>query len=369
MANKKRQSKKNSGPGNPAKAAPRGRSVHRIQAQQGIDALRDDYVRWVAAQVPGFSTADAAQASEIQLEVVQAVIGDYAEAARSAQIFNIDAEVFGEALAQFLIALPDEVAPEPIFTTWLDFLSFIEEHELWEGDQEDYEELREMLEDALEGFAQGDAEICELLRATELFAKVKSFALALGDGIDVSDFSESSNAPRARVLEAMGVDPDSIEEDAPAPLVFNYVWNAAMMSVVETEGEKIVRDDEAFAAFVEGEDAVSAQLLFEMAVGAVQGHLNPTMDDTLRDEAHYLVLRNLLVTASTGREGDMDGLRRNVGPKIYDQVLPEAQAAMASLASFGLLELNDGAYSIDERLTPIISAGISEVEAFFEEAE
>ncbi|GAA1406044.1 hypothetical protein AUR04nite_16980 [Glutamicibacter uratoxydans] len=367
MASKKRQSKKNSGPGNPAKAAPRGRSVHRIQAEQAVDALRDQYVRWVAAQVPGFSTADAAQASEIQLEVVQAVVGDYAEAARSSQIFKIDAEIFGESLAQFLVTLPDEVAPEPIFTTWLDFLSFVEEHELWEGDQESFEELREMLEDALEGFAEGDAEICELLRGTALFPRVKSFALALEDGIDVTDFSEASNEPRARVLAAMGV--ESSDPDAPAPLEFNYIWNAAMMSVVVSDGDKIVRDEEAFAAFLEGEDAASAQILFEMAVGAVQGHLNPTMDDTLRDEAHYLVLRNLLVTASTGREGDVEGLRRNIGPKIYDQVLPEAQAAMASLASFGLLELNDGVYSIDERLAPVISAGISEVEAFFEDAE
>ena len=73
MASKKRQSKKNSGPGNPAKAAPRGRSVHRIQAEQAVDALRDQYVRWVAAQVPGFSTADAAQASRSAFRIAAAM--------------------------------------------------------------------------------------------------------------------------------------------------------------------------------------------------------------------------------------------------------------------------------------------------------
>ena len=369
MASKKRPSKKNSGPGNPAKAASRGRSVHRIQIQQAVDALRDQYVSWVLANSEGFTGAQAAQATEIQLDVVRAIAGEYAEAARSAKLFDLDVDLFGNAFAEFLVTLPDGVAPEPLFSTWLDFFSFVEDQQLWEGAAENLEALREMLEDTLNGFAEGDAEIAQLLRATELYAKVKSFAQAIGDGIDLSDFSDASNEPRSRVIAAMGMNPEDISEDDPAPLEFNYIWNAAVMSVVNTEGEKIARDDEAFALLIDGEDADSAQLLFEMAVGAVQGHLNPTMDDTLRDEAHYLVLRNLLVTASTGREGDPEGLRRNVGPKIYDSVLPEAQAAMESLARYGLLEVNDGIYSIDERLVPVISAGISEVEAFFEEAE
>ena len=368
MASKKRQGKKNSGAGNPAKAAQRGRSVHKIQAELSVDALRGQYVAWVAAQVPAFSPADAAQAAEIQLDVIRTIGGEYAETARSANLFDLDPEVFGQALADFLVNLPDNVAPEPIFSTWLDFFSFAEDHGLWEGGAENLEEAREMLEDALDGFAEGDAEICALLRGTELFDAVKNFAVAIGDGIDISDFSESSNAARAKVFAAMGIDPQEIDPDEPAPLMFNYIWNAAMMSVAETNENSIVRDEEAFAEFLDGEEADSAQLLFEMAVACVQAHLNPTMESSLRDEAHYLVVRNLLVTASTGRDGDLEGLRRNVGAKIYDSVLPEATEAMASLARFGLLQRAGEAYSIDERLVPVISAGISEVEAFFEEA-
>ncbi len=368
MASKKRQNKKNSGAGNPAKAAQRGRSVHKIQAEQSIDALRGQYVTWVAAQVPSFSPADAAQAAEIQLDVIRTIGGEYAQTAGNSNLFALEPETFGQALADFLVNLPDNVAPEPIFSTWLDFFSFAEENTLWQGPVENLEELREMIEEALEGFAEGDAELCTLLRGTELFQSVKSFALALGDGILSNDMTDAASSTRDKVFAAMDINPQDIAQDEPAPLRFNYIWNAAMMSVVTTTETSIVRDEEAFAAFVDGEQADSAQLLFEMAVACVQAHLNPTMDSSLRDEAHYLVVRNLLVTASTGREGDLDGLRRNVGAKIYDAVLPEATQALASLAGFGLLQRKGDNYSIDERLVPVISAGISEVEAFFEEA-
>lgn len=368
MASKKRQGKKNSGAGNPAKAAQRGRSVHKIQAELSVDALRGQYVAWVAAQVPAFSPADAAQAAEIQLDVIRTIGGEYAETARSSNLFDLDPELFGQVLADFLVNLPDNVAPEPIFSTWLDFFSFAEDTSLWQGGAENLEEVREMLEDALDGFAEGDAEICALLRATPLFDAVKNFAVAIGDGIATNDFTDSASSSRAQVFEAMGIDAQSVEADAPAPLRFNYIWNAAMMSVVTTTETSIVRDEEAFAEFLDGEQADSAQLLFEMAVACVQAHLNPTMDTSLRDEAHYLVVRNLLVTASTGLDGDLEGLRRNVGAKIYDSVLPEATEAMASLAGFGLLQRDGETYSIDERLVPVVSAGISEVEAFFEEA-
>ncbi len=369
MGSKKRQGKKNSGAGNPAKSAPRGRSVYRIQVEQYLESLRAPYTAWVTTAVPAFSPEDAATAASIQLNVVGAVGGEYAQRANSSNLHNIDVDLFGETLAEYLVSLDDAVAPEPIFSAWLDYLSFVEENKLWEGESEDFQALREMLEDTLDGFAESDAEICELLRATELFKQVKAFALALGDGVDMSDSSEESTAARTRVLRAVGVDPESFDNDEPAPLAFTYVWGAARLSVVTYDGPVMTLDEESYDLVVDGAEAGSAQLLFEMAVGAVQAHLNPAFDVTLRDEAHYLVLRNLLVTASTGRDGDLEGLRRNVGPKIYDAVLPEAQAAMESLANYGLLTKDEDNYSIDERLVPVISAGITEVETFFEEAE
>lgn len=369
MASKKRQGKKNSGAGNPAKSAPRGRSVYLIQVEQYVESLREQYTEWVAKTVPAFSPEDAAQAAIIQLGIIRAVGGHYAQHASSSNLKNIDVDLFGESLAEYLVGLPDSVAPEPIFSSWLDYLSFLEENQAWEGQAEDFEALREMLEDTLEGFAEGDAELCELLRGTELFERVKAFALALGDGVDMSDTNEDSNEARTRVLRAVGVDPETFNNDEPAPLAFTYIWGAAQMSVVNFDGPMMSLDEESYDLLVDGTEPGSAQLLFEMAVGAVQAHLNPAYDVNLRDEAHYLVLRNLLVTASTGRDGDLEGLRRNVGPKIYDAVLPEAKAAMDSLVSYGLLAKNGETYSIDERLVPVISAGITEVETFFEEAE
>ena len=369
MASKKRQSKKNSGAGNPAKAAQRGRSVYRIQVEQYVDSLREDYTAWVSATVPAFSPEDAATAANAQLFAIGAVGAEYAQKASSSNLRDIDLDVFGESLAEHLMGLPDSLAPEPIFVSWLDYLSFLEERDLWEGEAENFEALREMLEDTLDGFAEGDAEICELLRETELFNKVKAFALALGDGVDMSDDSEAGSEARARVLTALGLDPKALDTDAPAPLVFTYIWGAARLSVVDFDGPMMTLDEESYDLLVDGDQAASAQILFEMAVGCVQAHLNPAFDVTLRDEAHYLVLRNLLVTASTGRDGDLEGLRRNVGPKNYDAVLPEAQAAMDSLVGYGLLAKEGDTYSIDERLVPVISAGITEVETFFEEAE
>lgn len=369
MASKKRQGKKNSGAGNPAKAAARGRSVHRIQAEAQIEAMRHDFTAWVAAQVPAFSPEQAAQAASMQLDVIGVIAGQYAETARSSNLFDLDIDIFGETLAEHLGSLPEDLAPEPIFTTWLEYFSFVEDSKLWEGPAENLEALREMLEDTLNGFAEGDAELCELLRGTELFSQVKAYAEALGGGVDMEDAGPASEAPRAKVLRAVGLDPDTFDTEGPAPLVFNYIWSAGRMSVVESEGSVLRTDQDAYDLLVDGNEAASAQLLFEMAVGAVQAHLNPAFDTTLRDEAHYLVLRNLLVTASTGRDGDLEGLRRNCGPKIYDAVLPEAQAAMDSLARYGLLAKHGEHYSIDERLVPVISAGITEVEAFFEEAE
>jgi len=369
MASKKRPGKKNSGAGNPAKSAPRGRSVYLIQVEAYLESLREQYTGWVAATVPAFSPEDAAAAASIQLNVVGAVGGAYAQRASSSNLHNIDIDLFGETLAEYLVGLDDSVAPEPIFASWLDYLSFLEENKLWEGESENFDALREMLEDTLEGFAESDAELCELLRGTKLFEQVKAFALALGDGVDMTDLSEESNDARARVQRAVGIDPETFDNDAPAPLAFTYVWGAAQMCVVEQDGPIMKLDEESYDLLVDGTEADSAQLLFEMAVGAVQAHLNPAYDVTLRDEAHYLVLRNLLVTASTGREGDLEGLRRNVGPKIYDAVLPEAQAAMDSLVNYDLLAKDGDTYSIDERLVPVISAGITEVEAFFEEAE
>jgi len=369
MASKKRHSKKNSGAGNPAKAAQRGRSVYRIQVEQYIDALREDYAAWVASTVPAFSPEDAAAAADIQLYVIGAVGAEYAQKANSSNLHDIDIDLFGESLAEHLMGLPETLAPEPIFTSWLDYLSYLEERNLWEGEAENFEALREMLEDTLEGFAEGDAEICELLRETKLFKQVKAFALAIGDGVDMSDESEANKEARARVLNSLGLDAETFDTDGPAPLVFTYIWGAARLSVVDFDGPTMRLDEESYDLLVDGDQAASAQILFEMAVGCVQAHLNPTFDVALRDEAHYLVLRNLLVTASTGREGDLEGLRRNVGPKIYDSVLPEAQAAMDSLVGYGLLSKDGEIYSIDERLVPVISAGITEVETFFEEAE
>ena len=369
MASKKRQSKKNSGAGNPAKSAQRGRSVYRIQVEQHVDSLREDYAAWVATTVPAFSPEDAAAAANMQLFVIGAVGTEYAQKASSSNLRDIDIDLFGEALAEHLMSIPETMAPEPIFSSWLDYLSFLEENKLWEGAPENFEALREMLEDTLDGFAEGDAEICELLRGTELFTKVKAFALALGDGVDMSDDSEAGIQARTRVLLALGLDPQSFDTEGPAPLVFTYIWGAARLSVVDFDGPTMNLDEESYDLMVDGDQAASAQILFEMAVGCVQAHLNPTFDVTLRDEAHYLVLRNLLVTASTGRDGDLEGLRRNVGPKNYDAVLPEAQAAMESLVHYGLLAKDGETYSIDERLVPVISAGITEVETFFEEAE
>ncbi|MFK0083188.1 hypothetical protein [Glutamicibacter sp. NPDC090743] len=369
MASKKRQGKKNSGAGNPAKAAARGRSVFLIQAEQQINALRHDYTTWVAQQVPAFSPEQAAQAAGMQLDVIGQIAGQYAENARSSNLFDLDIDVFGETLAEHLGNLPESLAPEPIFTTWLEYFSFIEQRMLWQGPAENLEALREMLEDTLNGFAEGDAELCGLLRETKLFSQVKAYAQAVAEGVDMEDFSAAAEAPRAKVLTAVGLDAETFDPEGPAPLAFNYIWSAGRMSVVESEGSVLRTDPDAYELLVAGEEAGSAQLLFEMAVGCVQAHLNPTFDVTLRDEAHYLVLRNLLVTASTGREGDLEGLRRNCGPKIYDAVLPEARIAMDSLVGYGLISKDGERYSIDERLVPVISAGISEVEAFFEEAE
>lgn len=367
---KKRPAKKNSGFGNPAKNAQRGRSMHRLQIAQAVEAISADYTEWVSGQVPTFTAEQAAQAARMHLDVIRDSAGDYAELARSSELFDLDPELFGNALAEFLVDLPESLAPEPILTSWLDFFSFAEDRGLWEGEEETLEELREMLEDVLGGFAEGDAELCELLRATKLFTMVKGFAEAIGEnGIDLSEQGEGSDAARAKVFAAVGIDPQSVNPEDPAPLIFTYVWNAALLSVIDAEDGKVTTNQEAFEQLLQGDQTDSAQLLFEMAVGAVQAHLHPTGEDTLRDEAHYLVLRNLLVTASTGREGDTEGLRRNVGPKIYDAVLPEAQAAMASLVELGLLESEDGVYRIDERLVPVISAGISEVEAYFEDVE
>lgn len=369
MASKKRQGKKNSGAGNPAKAAARGRSVFRIQAEAQVDALRHDFTAWVANQVPAFSPEQAAQAAGMELDVIGQVAGQYAENARSSNLFDLDVDVFGQSLAEHLGTLPESLAPEPIFTTWLDFFSFAQDRQLWEGPEENLEALREMLEDTLNGFAEGDAELCELLRATKLFTQVKAYAETLVEGVDMEDFSPEAQEPRAKVMQAVGLDAQTFDPEGPAPLAFNYIWSAGRMSVVESEGSVLRTDQDAYDLLVAGEEAASAQLLFEMAVGCVQAHLNPTFDVALRDEAHYLVLRNLLVTASTGREGDLEGLRRNCGPKVYDAVLPEAKLAMDSLADYGLITKDGEHYSIDERLVPIISAGISEVEAFFEEAE
>lgn len=173
MGSKKRQGKKNSGAGNPAKSAPRGRSVYRIQVEQYLESLRAPYTAWVTTAVPAFSPEDAATAASIQLNVVGAVGGEYAQRANSSNLHNIDVDLFGETLAEYLVSLDDAVAPEPIFSAWLDYLSFVEENKLWEGESEDFQALREMLEDTLDGFAESDAEICELLRATELFKRVK----------------------------------------------------------------------------------------------------------------------------------------------------------------------------------------------------
>lgn len=369
MASKKRQGKKNSGAGNPAKAAVRGRSVFKIQAEAQVDALRGDYTAWVAEQVPVFTAEQASQAAGMQSDLIGQIAGEYADNARNSNLFDMDVDVFGETLAMHLGNLPESLAPEPIFTTWLEYFNFVDDRKLWQGPAENLEALREMLEDTLNGFAEGDAELCELLRGTKLFTQVKAYAEALAEGVDMEDFSAEAQAPRAKVLNAVGLDAETFDPSGPAPLAFNYIWSAGRMSVVESDGSVLRTDPDAYDLLVAGEEAGSAQLLFEMAVGCVQAHLNPTFDVTLRDEAHYLVLRNLLVTASTGREGDLEGLRRNCGPKIYDEVLPEARTAMDSLADYGLISKDGEHYSIDERLVPVISAGITEVEVFFEEAE
>ncbi|WP_347038490.1 hypothetical protein AAHB37_18635 [Glutamicibacter halophytocola] len=289
MASKKRQSKKNSGAGNPAKSAQRGRSVYCIQVEQHVDSPREDYAAWVATTVPAFSPEDAAAAANMRLFVIGAVGTEYAQKASSSNLRDIDIDLFGEALAEHLMSIPETMAPEPIFSSWLDYLSFLEENKLWEGAPENFEALREMLEDTLDGFAEGDAEICELLRGTELFTKVKAFGLALGDGVDMSDDSEAGIQARTRVLLALGLDPQSFDTEGPAPLVFTYIWGAARLSVVDFDGPTMNLDEESYDLMVDGDQAASAQILFEMAVGCVQAHLNPTFDVTLRDEAHYLV--------------------------------------------------------------------------------
>ncbi|MGP9489604.1 hypothetical protein ACT3UD_12905 [Glutamicibacter sp. 287] len=369
MASKKKQGKKNSGAGNPAKAAQRGRSVFKVQAEISVDAMREDYAAWITETVPAFGTAEAAQIAEIQLGVVRSVGAQYAELARSSNLRDIDPELFGQVFAEFLVNLPEGLEAEPIFTAWLDYFSFLTSRGTWEGGEENLTELRELLDDALKGFAEEDAELCALLRGTELYAKVKAFSEALGDGVDISAFSEAGNEARVRVMNSVGVDAATVKVDEPAPDVFAHVWNAAILSVVDPSGGKIVRDEEAFAHFVEGEESESAQLLFEMGVGCVQSHLIPNDAFTERDEAFFLVLRNLLVTAVTGREADFEGLRRNCGPKNFDAVLPEAREALASLAAFGLLQVKGEEYGVDERLLPVISAGLSEAESLIEESE
>lgn len=216
MASKKRQGKKNSGAGNPAKAAQRGRSVHKVQAEPSLDALRDYYVAWAAAEVSAISPAAGTQTAEIQLGVIRTIGGECAETARSSNLFDLDPELFGQALADFLVNLSGNVAPEPIFSTWLDFFYFAEDTSLWQGSTEILEEVREMLEDALDGFAKGHPEICALLRARPLFATVKNFVMAIGDGIEINDFTDSTSSSRDQVFEAMGIDVQSVGADASA---------------------------------------------------------------------------------------------------------------------------------------------------------
>lgn len=369
MASKKRQGKKNSGSGNPAKLAQRGRSVFKIQAANAVDALREDYAAWVMTKAPAFDAEQAAQVAEIQLSVVRDLGSEYAEQAKSSNLRDIDPDIFGQAFADFLVGLPDGLDPEPIFTSWIDFFAYLSDRGIWEGTGENLAELQELLEETINGFAADDAELCGLLRGTDLFAKVKAFAQALGDGIGITEFSDENNESRANIMRSMGVDPTSVNSDEPAPEVFAHVWNAAIMSVVDPSGEKIVREEESFAHFIEGDGSESAQLLFEMGVGCVQSHLLPNQTFNARDEAYFLVMRNLLVTAVTGREADLAGLRRNCGPKNYDAVLPEARAALDSLVQFGLLKVDGAEYSVDERLLPVISAGVSEAESLIEETE
>lgn len=369
MASKKKQGKKNSGAGNPAKAAQRGRSVFRIQAEIFIDSLRDDYAKWVKETVPAFEAEQATEVAEIQLGVIRAIGAEYAEHARNSNLHHIDPELFGEVFAEFLVNLPEGLEAEPIFSAWLDFFSYQHDRGVWEGGEENLTELRELLDDALKGFAQDDAELCELLRGTELYRKVKAFSEALGEGVDITAFSEATHEDRVRVMASVGLDAAKVPVDAPAPVEFAHVWNASILSVVDPSEGRIVRDEEAFAQLVDGDESGSAQLLFEMGVGCVQSHLLPNQAFSERDEAYFLVLRNLLVTAVTGREADLEGLRRNCGPKNFDAVLPEAREAMASLASFGLLKVQGETYSVDERLLPVISAGVSEAENLIEETE
>ncbi|MHC6178142.1 hypothetical protein [Glutamicibacter sp. X7] len=369
MAGKKRQGKKNAGAGNPAKSAPRGRSVHRLQAGIALDALRDDYALWVREQAPGFDKSQAQQVAEMQLDVVKSVGGEYAQAAGNAHLRAIDPELFGEVFAEFLVSLPEGVEVEPIFGAWIDYLQYLAARGLWEGPQEELEALQEILESALTGFAEDDAELVQLLRGTDLYTKVKDLALALGEGVHLDEFTRDDSPARERIMRSVGVDPATTSGDAPAPEVFAHVWNAAVMSVVEPGEELVVRDEAAFASLTEGEAGDSAQVLFEMAVGCVQSHLLPHQDPSERDEAHYLILRNLLVTAVTGKDAEFEPLRRSVGPKLFDVVLPEAQAALASLAGFGLLSAAGDSYEVDERLLPVISAGVSEAESLIEAAE
>lgn len=369
MASKKKQGKKNSGAGNPAKAAQRGRSVFRIQAEILIDSLREDYAKWVTETVPAFAPEEAAQVAEVQLGVVRSIGAEYAEHARSSNLHHIEPELFGEVFAEFLVNLPEGLEAEPIFSAWLEFFAYQHERGIWEGGEENLTELRELLDDALKGFAEDDAQLCELLRSTDLYTKVKAFSEALGDGVDITAFSEAANEDRVRVMASVGVDAATVPVDAPAPDVFAHVWNAAILSVVDPSEGRIVRDDQAFAHLIEGEESESAQLLFEMGVGCVQSHLVPNQAFTERDEAYFLVLRNLLVTAVTGRPADLEALRRNCGPKNFDAVLPEARQALVSLEGFGLLKAKGEEYEVDERLLPVISAGVSEAESLIEETE
>ena len=369
MAAKKRTAKKNSGKGNPAAASQRGRSVQRIQAGHAVEALAGEFSAWIAAQVPTFTEQEVAQITELQVSVVGSVMPEYAEFVQDANVRSVDPDAFSTVMADFLVAMPQDLDPEPVFTSMIEYFNFLADKDLWEGTAEDLAEVRELLEETLAGFAADDAAVTELVRGTQLFARVKSFAQNLGEGIDLADMNAEQSTARNQIMEAMGIDPQDTDPDGPAPLEFSYIWNAALMSVVEPGEDALVRDEAAFEDLVEGDGAESADVLSEMVIGAVYAHLVPAMEAGALDEAHYLVLRNLLVTAATGREADFAALRRTVGPKAFETVLPQAQAAMESLVRFGLLEQDGQSFTISERMAPLVSAGISEAEALFAEEE